>query len=424
MRARGRPIPGGPRYHSDVILLLVSLLLPTGGVFRFGPFDEGLPRTGQWRHGFAVADMNNDSRPDLAFSSPRKQAGPPVIYLSQGGGRWTRWSTTFPSLPFDYGAVAAADFDRNGANDLAIASHYRGVAVVLGDGNGKFVASNDGMSYPTAPNVSAPFSSRAVTAADWNGDGLPDVIALSDGPRPGSSGVQLGVTVFVNQGGTWKALRAQGTDGVHGESLATGDVDGDRLPDLVTASSLVNYRRLFRLGSDATLQGREAATSLPASLVQAVDVHDVDGDGLDEALIAYTSSTAPSRTIIEVISFPAGSQPPRQLWSEEGGTSFTSVAAGDIDGDGSADAVAARADGWLFTFRGDGRGLLARDTEIEPPEWRRGCTAYAVRLADLDGDHRDEVIATFAGESGCKSGGGVEVWRLETAGAKKRRSVR
>jgi hypothetical protein len=388
----------------------------------FRPFDDGLPRSGQWRHGFAVADMNGDSRPDLAFSSPRKQAGPPVIYLNQGGGRWAKWTTTFPALPFDYGAVAAADFDGNGANDLAIASHYRGVAVVLGDGNGTFVASNEGLSYPTAHNVSAPFSSRAVTTADWNGDGLVDVIALSDGPRPGTSGVQLGVTIFENRRGSWKPLRAQGGDGVHGESIVSGDVDGDRLPDLVTASSLVNYRRLFRLGADATLQGREAATSLPASLVQAVDVHDFDGDGLDEALIAYTSATAPSHTIIEIVSFPQGSQPPRQLWSAEKGTSFPAVAAGDIDGDGAADVVAVRADGSLFTFRGDGRGSLTRDAAMEPPEWRRGCTAYAVRLADLDGDRRDEIIAAFAGESGCRAGGGVEVWRLGT-GAKKRRSV-
>jgi FG-GAP-like repeat/FG-GAP repeat len=398
-----------------VIIVLAALLT-------FRPFDDGLPRTGQWRHGFAVADMNNDGRPDLAFSSPRKQFGPPVIFLNLGGGRWTRWSTKFPDLPFDYGAVAAADFDGNGTNDLALAVHYRGVTVMMGDGQGTFTAAGEGMAYPTSPSVSAPFSSRAVVTADWNRDGRPDVIALSDGPRPGTSGVQLGVTVFENLGGAWKPLRAQGSDGVHGDALATGDIDGDGLPDVVTASALVNYRRLVRFGFDATLQGREIATAESPALVQAVDLHDFDRDGREEAVLAYTTATAPTRHVIELVSFPEGSRPPRELWSEPGGGSIAAVAAGDLDGDGNADVVAARADGRIFTFRGDGHGFVTQDATLEPPSWRLGCAPFAVRVADLNGDRRDEVIATFAGESRCTSGGGVEVWTVGSA--LKRRAVR
>ena len=412
------PAAGGPflrsRYYLIVIIVLAALLA-------FRPFDDGLPRTGQWRHGFAVADMNNDGLPDLAFSSPRKQAGPPVIFLNLGGGRWAKWTTQFPDLPFDYGAVAAADFDGNGANDLAIASHYRGVAVVLGDGKGTFVASSEGMSYPTSPSVSAPFSSRAVVTADWNRDGRPDVIALSDGPRPGSSGVQLGVTVFENLGSAWRPLRAQGGDGVHGDALAAGDIDGDGFPDVLTASALVNFRRLLRFGSDTTLQGREIVTTTPPALVQAVDLHDFDANGREEAVLAYTTATAPSRHVIELVSFPEGSQPPRELWSEEGGASIAAIAAGDLDGDGNADVVAVRADGRIYTFRGDGHGFVTRDADIATPAWRLGCTAFAVRLADLNGDRRDEIIATFAGESRCTSGGGVEVWSTTI---RKRRAVR
>src|SRR5215213_2322445 len=145
-------------YHSLSVILLLAAVLS------FHPFDTGLPRSGQWRNGFAVADMNGDGSPDLAFGCPRKQPGPPVIFLNEGHGRWRRWDEVqFPALPFDYGAVAAADFDGNGANDLAVASHFTGVTVVLGDGHGTFVPSQEGLIFrkADAPEGPAPFSSRA-----------------------------------------------------------------------------------------------------------------------------------------------------------------------------------------------------------------------------------------------------------------------
>jgi hypothetical protein len=396
-----------------VILLLAALL-------SFQPFDLGLPRSGQWRHGFAVADMNRDGLADLAFSPRRKQSGPPVIYLNEGNGRWRQWEeATFPALPFDYGAVAAADFDGNGANDLAIGSHYRGVTVILGDGSGRFIAGGEGMQFPATPRESAPFSSRAVVAVDWNHDGRMDVAALSDGPRPGVSGVQLGVTVFENLGFGWKAVRATTSDRIFGDSIATGDVDGDRVPDLITASETSADSRILRLGAGSELERREVATLLPQAFVHAVDAHDFDADGRDEIVIAYSAANGES---IELVSLPDGSRPPRQVWS--GTTRVAAVAAGDVNGDGAADIVAALGNGRLLTFRGDGQGFVTPDAEIAVPAWRSGCSPYAIRVADLDGDRRDEIIAVFAGESsGCTSGGGIEVWRT-SFGFSKRRAVR
>ncbi|HYK03974.1 MAG TPA: VCBS repeat-containing protein [Thermoanaerobaculia bacterium] len=406
-----------------MILLLAALL-------SFQPFDSGLPRSGQWRNGFAVADMNGDGLPDLAFGCARKRPGPPVIFLNERNGQWRRWEEAqFPPLPFDYGAVAAADFDGNGSNDLAVASHFTGVTVVLGDGRGTFVpASQEGLIFrpPDAPEGPAPFTSRAVVALDWNRDGLADVAAMSEGPRG-----LLGVTVYENLGNAWRPVRAAAPEYVFGDVIAAGDVDGDGLPDLLTASQVTNYPRVLRFSSnpDGRLAPRQPETSLPVYLVHSAGLHDFGVDGRDELLIGYTSATSPRRAVLELLSFPAGAAPPRELWSDEGNGRIMALAAGDVNGDGSADVVAGLSDGRLLTFRGDGRAFVTRDADIPVPEWRRGCNAYTVRLADLDGDGRDEVIAGFAGESnGCTSGGGIEVWKAsdlpEPPRSPRRRSAR
>lgn len=414
------PPAASPQLLFAPVILLLSALLS------FQPFDTGLPRSGQWRHGFAVADMNNDGRPDLAFSSARKQPGPPVIFLNLGNGQWRRWTEAkFPSLPFDYGAVAAADFDGNGTNDLAIASHYRGVTAVGGDGKGNFVPLNQGLVFPTTRYESATFSSRALVTFDWNRDGRMDFAALSDGPRPLAGGIRLGITIYENlPGGAWKESQAKERDVIFGDSIAAGDVDADGIPDLVTASHNTVDPRILRLGSDPGLERREVPTVAPASVVRAVDLHDFDGDRRDEIVIGYITSD-PRQAHVEIVSWPAGFKPAQRLWSEAG-ADVMSIAAGDVNGDGYGDIVAGLYDGRLLTFRGGANGVVTQDAVIHPPQWRRGCSAYGLRLADLDGDARDEVIAGFAGEeTGCASNGGVEVWKATaSASAKKRRSAR
>lgn len=390
------------------------MLLVLAALLSFQPIDANLPKTGMWRHGFAVADMNGDTRPDLVFTSRRKAPGPPVIFLNDGAARFTFWSQArFPAMHLDYGAVAAADFDGNGAMDLAVASHYRGVNVLLNDGRGTFSAATGGFAYPST------FSSRAVTVLDWNGDGRLDVAALSDGPRPGS-GVQLGVTVFENLGASWNVTRAS-DDVIFGDAIAAGEVDGDRLPDLLTASQNVRDSRVLRLGSDGGLARRAIQTLVPPAAVSAVEMADFDNDGRDEIIIGYVGGS-PSVQRLELLSFPAGSRPAVALWSATG-VPVSSLAAGDLDGDGAIDLVAALLDGSLLTFRGDGRGSLTRDADIEVPAWRRGCEAYAVRVADLDGDRRAEIVATFASES-CPSAGGMEVLRAVSPKGDRRRAIR
>jgi hypothetical protein len=381
----------------------------------FQPVDTGLPKSGMWRHGFAVADMNGDGRPDLVFTSPRKDPGPPRIFLNRGGLRFARWEEAeFPPLRFDYGAVSAADFNGDGVTDLAVGVHYGGVVVVLGDGQGRFSAVSDGFPFPST------FSSRAITVTDWNADGRLDVAALSDGPRPGSP-VHLGVTVFENLGFAWKTTRSVVADVTFGDAIAAGDIDGDGRPDLVTASHKNGDAHVLRIGADGDLTPRPIETAFRPASVSAVDVADFDHDGRDEIVIGYSAGTS-GVALLEIVSFPAGVRQAQQLWSEVN-AAIAAIATGDLNGDGSSDIVAVLQDGRILTFSGNGQGSIDRAVDISPSTWRNGCAASGVRVADLDADSRAEIIATFADES-CGSGGGIEVFRAPLEPSNRRRSIR
>jgi hypothetical protein len=102
------------------------------------------------------------------------------------------------------------------------------------------------------------------------------------------------------------------------------------------------------------------------------------------------------------------------------GTEYvTSLTTRDLTGNGVLDVVALTSEGRLaVVLRKQG---VENSTPIisEPSLWRLGCSGSHVEIGDLDGDGRDEIVATFAGESSpytlereCPSGGGVEVWSV------------
>lgn len=95
----------------------------------------------------------------LMTCSALAQQFQPAVYYQTG---------TSPALPM--GAVSA-DFNHDGAPDLAVANYYNGHAVILlNQGNGAF---RTFFTFPT------PSSTGSLTAADLNGDGNLDLLAVN-----------------------------------------------------------------------------------------------------------------------------------------------------------------------------------------------------------------------------------------------------
>jgi hypothetical protein len=394
--------------------------VPAGAHLDFLPFGAGLPAAGQWRDGFALADMNGDGLLDVVHGPARKGRPEPVVFLGDGAGSWRRWEEArFPPLPYDYGAAAAGDLNGDGVPDLALAVHLRGLLALRGDGHGGFADASRGLDF-AANGGAARFSSRALAIADVNGDGRLDIVALGDGPRP-SRGADdappaTGVVVFLNDGrDAWRREPAPAVLGHFGSSVATADLDGDGRPDVAAASGAIGRRDLV---SFAAPDGRWRPSELPlpaGARVRAITAGDVDGDGRADLVLAWAAyADGAWRAGIDLVVRNGDRWDARTLAAVDGLDGPSALAVGDVTGDRRADVVALTTTGETWVLAGTADGFVR---EAGPPAFGPGCGGSHVELADLDGDGRAEIVAAFARETSpddgatCPSRGGLTAWK-------------
>ncbi len=382
---------------------------------RFDAMTANLPTDGRWQMGFAVADMNEDGHPDLVFP-PRRKGYPvaPAIYIGDGKGGFRLWrEARWPEdAPWDYGAVAAGDFDGDGHQDLAFAIHFKSQFVLYGNGEGRFPRAD--MLRSPDPRV----SSRAVTAGDFDGDGRLDLAFMAEVDYDVTSSAKMegAVTTWVhmNRGESWQLSHQGLPTNMIGDVIRAADHDGDGRPDLILSTNTLGRRFLvFTLADDGVWQAAEHRGVLSAAYHY--DVESIGGE-LFATFVQFRNWQGGTEARNGLVRYPTASgedefvvgQP--LVWDKERNDVFFRLAVGDIDGDGRADLVASRRGGGLEVYLQTEGGSFYRERGSELKKVGR---AFDIRLLDLDGDGRDDLIAGCVPQG--DGPGGVFVWLSKPA---------
>jgi hypothetical protein len=349
------------------------------GRFRDVSEGSGLDIAGH-NMGVAVADVNNDGRPDVLVT----QYVGIKLFVNQGNGRFKDMTEEAGMRNPSWGASAAFfDFDRDGWLDLVVANYigydpswpcttsggvpdfcaprsFKGCVTRLfrNLGAGKQPRFEDvtvasGLNRLVGPGL-------GVLCVDFDGDNWPDIFIANDGQAN---------RLWINQkDGTFKedsiargvAYNAMG-QAEAGMGVALGDVDGDGLFDLYITHLTEENNRLWRQGPRGLFQDQTAPGGLVETRWHGTGFGTVLGDfnldgALDLAVVNGRVSKAPRGANDALGPFWSLYAERNQLFVNEGKGRFRDISAsnpslcgtaniargltyGDLDNDGQLDLL-------------------------------------------------------------------------------------
>ena len=323
-----------------------------------------------------LADLDGDGRVDLVSKHLLARR----IAVHRGGGDGT-FSSNARSLtfPFEAGAIALGDVDRDGVLDLGIASR---------DSAAEYVQIARGT--PTGFGDPMPRIRTHAAAATWK-----PIIRLVDLDRDGALDIVVGngrrasVEILLGDGSGGFALQPgvslTGAGARHEFEL--GDIDGDRDLDLVDAGGRESgdgfVRAYFGNGRGGFAMRADDSLALPGA-PRATTLADIDLDGDLDALLAHLDPLVSVLLNDGTGRFAAMNGSPFIL----PGPAFN-LAAADMNGDGRPDIVAATVES-VTVLLATGGGYVPAPGSPYPA----GPGAYRIVVGDIDADGRNDVIAS------------------------------
>ena len=344
--------------------------------------------------------------------------------LSAGSGGISVGSPAYFSIPSnDTVSVSAADVDGDGNPDLIVLgggqfSTTQTVNMFLSNSTPAFSP----LTSETKPNtILGPglYGTQAIVA-DANGDGKNDLILYQPG---------LGLTVMLNQGNNTFLTPTTLPAGDRPVAIANADFNGDGVDDVAVVNGLDSSNQHSDNTVSVMLSqspGVYGAQSVYAVGTDPVAVTTAKVNGYQSIFVLSQANTSGNSSDPVVAFLPgngSGAFPAATIFST--GTAADglplAIAAGTFDKSGYPTVAVGNSDGTinLFTYSGGTFVPSTATPQLSVTNPRAyGSSASSLAVADMDGDGNMDLVATRRGACGYNSmgqnvltGGAVVIWR-------------
>jgi len=338
----------------------------------------------------AVADVNNDGRPDIVTAN--YTSSNVTVLLGEAGGGFAPAAGSPFAVGTNPQSVAVADVNDDGRPDIVTPSAVLtgdvlgSVTVLLGQAGGGF-----------APAAGSPFTLAAtaysVAVADVNGDGWPDIVTANGSNGPAfADKANNNITVLLgsSDGSFAPPAGSPFAVGAFAGSVAVADVNGDGRPDIMTADNFSNDVTVLLGNGDGSFVPTAGSPFAVGEDPLSMAVADVNGDGRPDIVTANQFSQDVTVLLGQAGGgfAPAAGSPFALLGAGAINPSFVAVA--DFNGDGRPDILTANVGSSNVTvLLGNGGGSFA------PAAWSPfalGVVPWHVAVADLNGDGRPDIV--------------------------------
>lgn len=239
--------------------------------------------------------------------------------------------------------------------------------------------------------VNSPFS---LATGDLDGDGKPDLVTLD------RSNAKLWVFRNTSSSGSISAASFASpvsfTTGSLPSSVTIADVDQDGQLDIVvscqsSSPALYIFRNTASSGSITSASFAAAVTLTTGSLPGTPAAADVDGDGKTDLVVSCSGSPGNIyifRNIGSSGTITSGSFASASLVATAG---YGNIAVGDIDGDGKIDVALVDQSAYKLSLlrNNSTSGSIAFDTRVDISV---GFSVTGIAIADMDGDNKPDII--------------------------------
>jgi hypothetical protein len=359
----------------------------------FTEASQGLPTKGQWRQGIDFSDLNGDGNLDI-LAPPSRNGGEayerPMVWYGDGEGQWKESPLSVPDTDYFYGGIAASDFDGNGIPDIGLAMHALGLKVLRTTEGGTY------RDFSTGLPPFNDFASRALVWGDFDGDGVPDMAAVSEGPFGTDFPEPSGIRVCYRDGEKWTCEPVSDDPevgrGLFADQIVAGDVNGDGKMDLAIAP-LVKMKNLVVWLNEGEGRFRPFNEGLVQEHIYfGVALKDLNGDGRDDVIGAISGFGRDGFMGIKAfLSTPDGFEDTSRGLPEREG--YKAVVASDLDGDGKIEIIGGTSAGGLKVFKQQDDRWEAMETTGLPETGMEDI--YGLYCRDLNHDGHEDLIVNF-----------------------------